>query len=77
MQPLVEKPGHNGTLRVYPDRVEIDRSGYWMAGLAGLHGVNTLFYSDIKGVNFKKRGFSVGWLYFNLTNACYLGTHSL
>ncbi len=67
MQALVEKRGHNGTLRVYEDHIELDRGRYNLAAwLSGLHGSHVFHFSDIASITFKKRGIIVGWVKFNL-----------
>ena len=67
MQPLVEKRGHNGTIRVYEDYIELDRGFYNLAAwTAGLHGSHTFHFSDIASINFKRRGFFVGWIKFDV-----------
>ena len=66
MQPIIEKRGHNGLLRIYPDHVELDRRGSLAAWLNSLHGVTSIHYRDIKSMNHKHRGLIIGWIYFNL-----------
>ena len=67
MQALVEKQGHNGTIRVYEDFIELDRGRYNVAAwLSNLHGSHTFHFSDIAAITIKKRGLLVGWLKFNL-----------
>jgi hypothetical protein len=31
-----------------------------------LLGISSIFYKDVKTVNFKKKGLTVGWLFFNM-----------
>ena len=54
---LIEKRGANGTLRVFSDFVEIDRtSSRFVAGLiAGLHGVKRIYFRDIGSI--QKEGY--------------------
>ncbi len=64
---IVEKKGHNGTIRVYADHVELDRGRYNLAAwAAGLHGKHSFHFSDIKSITFKKRGIFVGWILFDV-----------
>jgi hypothetical protein len=51
MQPIVEKKGHNGTLRIFEDHVEIDRRGSLAAWLNCLVGVTSIHFKDIVSMN--------------------------
>ena len=66
MQPIIEKRGHNGLLRIYPHHVEIDRRGSLAAWLNSLHGVTSIHFKDIVSMNHKNRGLVIGWIYFNI-----------
>ena len=67
-KPLIEPViGQNGSLLVYRDYVEIDRSSSKVFSLmAGLFGKKRLYYSDIGSIQFKKMGLTVGFIQFSV-----------
>jgi len=67
IDPLHEKKGRNGTLKVYPEYVEIDRkSSKIFANITGLYGSKRIYYSDMGSIQFKKSGLSVGFIQFSI-----------
>ncbi len=55
MDPLIEKKGHNGTMRVYEDHIELDRGRYNLAAwISSLHGTHCFHFSDIAAITFKR-----------------------
>jgi len=65
---IISRKGRNGTIIVYPDYVEIDRSSSTIIGglISGLHGKKRIYYRDIGSVNFKKSGLAVGWIQLSI-----------
>ena len=68
---LLEKIGYNGTIRVYTDYIEIDRTdnqglSALVSIVSGLHGVKRFYFKDIGSINFKKKGVAVGWIQFSI-----------
>lgn len=62
--PLV---GRNGSLLVYRDYLEIDRSSSMVFSLmAGLYGKKRIYYRDIGSIQFKKSGLAVGFIQFSV-----------
>ncbi|TFG73886.1 MAG: hypothetical protein E4H21_11735 [Thermodesulfobacteriales bacterium] len=65
---IAEKKGFNGNLIIHENHIEIERT-YWnlSSWLAGLHGTHSFHFSDIRAINFKKRGLFVGWIKFDVS----------
>lgn len=65
---IQEKKGYNGTIRVYADYIELDRtkSRFIAAFTSGLHGIKRIYFKDIGSINFKKKGLAVGWIQFSV-----------
>jgi len=65
MEQLMELKGTTGTIIVYTDRVVIKRKGVFaIASQSGFTGDRTYFYQDINSVEFKKPGFTNGYIKF-------------
>lgn len=65
---LAERRGFNGTIRVYGDYVELDRTGIRVAAfMSGLFGIRHIHFKDVTGITFKRRGLLNGWIKFELS----------
>jgi len=64
MEPL---KGRNGSLIIYRDFVEIDRTTSKVFSLiGGLYGKKRIYYRDIGSIQFKKTGLAVGFIQFSI-----------
>ena len=58
--------GVGDTLLVYDDKVVITHKGILNFFAMGIKGDKTLYYSDITSVQYKKPGFTAGYIQFSL-----------
>ena len=67
-RPLMEPlKGRNGTLMIYNDYVEINRtSSKFFSLIGGLYGIKRIYYREIGSVQFKKSGIAMGWIQFSI-----------
>lgn len=72
MNELMSLKGTNGTVTAYDDRVVISRKGLAAFAAQGIKGDKTIFYSDLASVEFKKPGWTNGYIKF-----IYAGTVSI
>lgn len=64
MQELMRLKATNGTVIAYDDRVVISRKGLAAFAAQGIKGDKTIFYSDLASVEFKKPGWTNGYMQF-------------
>lgn len=64
MNELMSLKGTNGTVTAYDDRVVISRKGLAAFAAQGIKGDKTIFYSDLASVEFKKPGWTNGYMQF-------------
>lgn len=61
---LMELKGTNGTIIAYENKVVISRKGISAIASQGFKGDLTFFYSDLTGIDYKKPGFTNGYIKF-------------
>ena len=61
---LMELKATNGTILVYNDRVVIKRTGLFALASQGIKGDTTFFYRNLSGVDYKKPGWTNGYMRF-------------
>lgn len=73
---LMTLKGTNGTITAYEDKVVISRSGFFAVASQGFKGDRTFFYQDLTGIDFKKPGFTNGYIKFLFPGAKDISSRS-
>ncbi len=63
-KPLMELKGTNGTITAYENKVVISRKGVFAIASQGFKGDRTFFYNDLSGIDYKKPGWTNGYIKF-------------
>ena len=59
--------GQNGQLYVYDDKIEITRKGFFALIFQGLKGTKTIPISEIRSIQVKPAGLTVGYIQFGIS----------
>ncbi len=59
--------GQNGQLYVYDDKIEITRKGFFALVYQGLKGTKTIPISEIRSIQVKSCGLTVGYIQFGVS----------
>ena len=60
----MELKGTNGTITAYEDKVVLSRKGFAAIASHGFQGDRTFFYVDLTGIDYKKPGWTNGYIQF-------------
>ncbi|KGH33744.1 hypothetical protein [Lactococcus cremoris] len=55
--------GANGQVEAYDDKIVITRKGFLGVVTQGLKGDRTIYYSDLKGIEYKKTNICSKWIH--------------